>query len=302
MKRFFVNTPLLASCCCSLALASSLVLANSLPSAAAADTAAPSPTSAASPTLTTTLTTTANSLHSRPVIVLIIDDMGNSLEQGHRALSLPGQVSYAFLPHTAASKPLAEAAFNNSKEIMLHLPMSNLNSYKTGPGTLTARMDKQEYLQTLQKNIASIPHVSGVNNHMGSLLTQLNQPMSWLMGELRKQQLYFVDSRTSPLTVAEQQANAARIPTIRRDIFLDNVLDSAAIARQYKRLLSLARQNGIAVAIGHPHRETLDFLEQALPELASQGIRLAFASEAIALAQHRAENNSDAKMLLTKKN
>lgn len=242
----------------------------------------------------------ASGLHTKPVIVLIIDDMGNSLEQGLRALRLPGRLNYAFLPHTAGSKQLAEVAFNNNKEIMLHLPMSNLNNYKTGPGALTARMDKPEYLQTLQQNIAAIPHVSGVNNHMGSLLTQLNQPMGWLMSELRKQQLYFVDSRTSPLTVAEQQANAAHIPTIRRDIFLDNVLDSTAIARQYERLLDLARQNGIAVAIGHPHEETLEFLEQALPKLANRGIRLAFASEAIAAKLH-IEDDNDAKLVLTQR-
>lgn len=262
MTRFFVKALLLASCCCSLAVANNQTL-----------TGTPLPAS----------------LHTQPVIVLIIDDMGNSLEQGQRALRLPGRLNYAFLPHTAGSKQLAELAFNSNKEVLLHLPMSNLNSYKTGPGTLTARMDKQEYLQTLQQNIAAIPHVSGVNNHMGSLLTQLNQPMGWLMSELSKQQLYFVDSRTSPLTVAEQQANAASIPTLRRHVFLDNVLDSAAIARQYQRLLTLARQNGIAVAIGHPHTETLEFLEQALPELAAQGIRLAFASEAIAQTQHRAK-------------
>ncbi|ARN73605.1 divergent polysaccharide deacetylase family protein [Oceanicoccus sagamiensis] len=213
-----------------------------------------------------------------PRIVLIIDDMGNNLELGQRAIALPGAVSYAFLPHSSHSKSLANEANRQQKEILLHAPMSNLHDYPTGPGTLTPKMNQQQFLATLADNLASIPHAKGVNNHMGSLLTQLRQPMSWLMQALKQQNLYFVDSRTSPLTVAERTAREQQLPTLKRDVFLDNQRTPAAIAKQFDQLIRLSKQQGQAVAIGHPYPETLAFLEQQLPLLAEQGVMLVNAS------------------------
>lgn len=214
-------------------------------------------------------------------IVLIIDDMGNNLDLGKRAIALPGEVSYAFLPHRTYSKILANEANRQHKDVLLHAPMSNLLDYPTGPGTLTPKMNQQQFLATLADNIASIPHAKGVNNHMGSLLTQLRQPMSWLMRELKQQHLYFVDSRTSPLTVAESTARDLQLPTLKRDVFLDNQRTPAAIAKQFDQLLRLSRQQGQAVAIGHPYPETLTFLEQQLPLLAEKGIVLISASDLV---------------------
>ncbi|MGK0499015.1 MAG: polysaccharide deacetylase 2 family uncharacterized protein YibQ [Oceanicoccus sp.] len=214
-------------------------------------------------------------------IVIIIDDMGNSLALGQRAIALPGPLNFAFLPHSPHTVELANAAAAKQQEVMLHIPMTNLQNYATGPGTLTPAMSKQQFQKTLADNISAVPHVRGVNNHMGSLLTQLRQPMSWLMASLKQQQLYFIDSRTSPLTVAEQTANKQRLPTLRRDIFLDNDRSETAIGEQFNKLLALARKQGQALAIGHPYPETLAFLETALPNLAEQGFRLVLASQAL---------------------
>jgi uncharacterized protein len=236
-----------------------------------------------SPGLAQTLSATSTIAPSTTTatIVIIIDDMGNGLERGQQAIALPGPINYAFLPHTPNAKTLAESAHQQGKEVLLHLPMSNVQDYDTGPGTLRPIMEKPQFLQTLQDDLESIPHVRGVNNHMGSLLTQLHEPMDWLMQALKQQQLYFIDSRTSPLTVAESQANALQLPATRRDIFLDNKRNPAAIAQQFERLIALAKQRGVAVAIGHPHPETLAFLQQALPTLLGRGIKLAFASEVL---------------------
>lgn len=225
-------------------------------------------------------------------IVLIIDDMGNSLELGQRAIALPGAVNYAFLPHSPYSKTLANEANRRQKEVLLHAPMSNLHDYPTGPGTLTPRMNQQQFRQTLVDNIYSIPHAKGVNNHMGSLLTQLKQPMAWLMQELKQQNLYFVDSRTSPLTVAESTARELQLPTLRRDVFLDNEPTIAAIARQFDQLLRLSKQQGEAVAIGHPYPETLEFLEQQLPLLKEKGAVLIKASGSRSVSQFELHRQS----------
>lgn len=212
-------------------------------------------------------------------IVLIIDDMGNSLDLGHRAISLHGAINYAFLPHRPHSKSLAKLAHKQTKEILLHLPMSNLSDNPTGAGTLKPSMNRQQFLNELHANIASVPHVKGLNNHTGSLLTQLRQPMDWLMSSLKQQQLYFIDSRTSPRTVAAKIATQHHLPILKRDVFLDNIREKSAIDKQFRRLIDLAKKQGVAVAIGHPYPETLAYLEDMLPRLADMGITLTRASD-----------------------
>ncbi len=223
-------------------------------------------------------------------IVLILDDMGNSLELGQRAINLPGAINFAFLPHSPHRVSLAHKAFNQQKEVMLHAPMSNLNSYPTGPGGLTPSMSREEFLKTLQSNLEAVPHVRGVNNHMGSLMTQLRQPMDWMMAALKQQNLYFVDSRTTPLTVAKSAATKFNLPSLRRDIFLDNELQHDAIANQFERLIVQAKKTGRAVGIGHPHPETLQYLEDVLPTLQQRGVKLVLASDALAAEQCLAES------------
>lgn len=214
-------------------------------------------------------------------VILIIDDIGNNSSLGQRAVALPGPINYAVLPHSPNGSMLAKAAHQQGKEVLLHIPMSNLHGQAVGPGALTPVMNRQQFLLTFQQDLDSVPHARGVNNHMGSLLTQLQQPMGWLMAELKRRQLYFVDSRTSPRTVAQSQADKHKIPALRRDIFLDNQRNEAAISQQFERLISLAQSQGIAVAIGHPYPETLDFLQHALPGLALRGVKMALISEVL---------------------
>lgn len=219
--------------------------------------------------------------YSQSAAVLIIDDMGNSLALGERALALPGDINFSFLPRTPNSRKLAQLAHDQGKEVLVHLPMSNLNSAPTGPGKLSPAMDRHQFAQTLNDNLKSVPHAKGVNNHMGSLLTQLHQPMQWLMDELKFHQLYFIDSRTSPLTVAEQTAVSRHVPVMRRDIFLDNDLDPQKITQQFERWIQLTKKRGIAVAIAHPHPQTMSVLERLLPGLKQRGVHLVFASQAL---------------------
>ncbi len=210
-----------------------------------------------------------------PLIAVIIDDLGDNVHKGLRAIGLPGPVAAAFLPHTRYARRLARLAHRRDKEVMLHLPMEAADGAPTGPGSITLNMTEQEFVTTLEADLADIPHVTGINNHMGSLLTQQPSLMRWLMQAInRRGQLFFVDSRTTTATVAQQAATDNGVPNLRRDVFLDNDPTPAAIAVQFKRLISIARRQGSAVAIGHPHGATLDFLEQQLPQLASLGVRL----------------------------
>ncbi len=207
-------------------------------------------------------------------VAIIIDDMGYNRRNGMRALDLPGAVTYAVLPFTPHAVNLAEEAHRRQKEIMLHAPMSNIQGTPLDPGALTGDMDRALFDHNLQQSLDAVPHIRGLNNHMGSRLTQNSQAMNWLMSELKQRQLYFIDSRTSPASIAWDAARQAGIATNKRDVFLDHSRDPAAIERQYQRLLRIALRTGQAIAIGHPYPETLALLEQHLPTLAQQGIEL----------------------------
>jgi polysaccharide deacetylase 2 family uncharacterized protein YibQ len=118
-----------------------------------------------------------------------------------------------------------------------------------------------------------------VNNHMGSQLTQEPEPMQWLMEELRPRGLYFVDSRTSAKTKAFDTAKQYQVPSLKRDVFLDDINEPRAIEYQLKRALQLAQQHGKALAIGHPYPNTLSVLERLQPLLEERQIHLVFASQ-----------------------
>ncbi len=211
----------------------------------------------------------------RTPIAIIIDDMGNQRDLGLRALELPGSVTYAFLPHTPYATRFARLAHLLDREVMLHLPMEAEAGLHLGPGGLTSTQSHQELLEKLGQNLLAVPYIRGVNNHMGSLLTQHLRPMHWVMQELKKNpRLFFVDSRTSPDTVAGKAAVLNGVPTLARDIFLDHIQDPAAITLQFQRLIALAKLQDGALAIGHAHTETLAVLETELRRLDEYGVHL----------------------------
>jgi polysaccharide deacetylase 2 family uncharacterized protein YibQ len=176
---------------------------------------------------------------------------------------------------------LAIKAHELKKEVMLHLPMESDLGNRLGKGALTLSMPRPHFIATLQRNLSSVPYVAGVNNHMGSLLTRDPTAMRWIMSELRHQGLYFIDSRTTKATVAEQVAQRHLINSGRRDVFLDNVPEKSLIRAQLKKLVALARERGTAIGIGHPYRATLAVLHEALPKLKQQGIELVPVSQLI---------------------
>ncbi len=222
---------------------------------------------------------------SRPTISIIIDDIGYQLAADTRAIELPGPIAYAFLPHTPYSIELAKLAHSYNKEIMLHAPMQPSNSDKNhllGPGALIMDMSEQQFIKTLQEDLAAIPHVIGINNHMGSLLTRHPGHMLWLMREMNRQgSLFFVDSLTSSQSVANKVALEHSVPALKRDIFLDHVADEEHINRQFDKLIAIAKKRGQAIAIGHPYKATLDVLEKRLPELEALEVNLIPVSEMI---------------------
>lgn len=219
------------------------------------------------------------------LIAILIDDLGDNHALGEQALHLPGAVSYAFLPMTSNAAQLAREAHELGRDVLLHAPMqSEMHLKLMGPGALTLAMSETELRTQLRNDIASIPFVTGFNNHMGSVLTKDPERMRWVMEEALAQQLFFVDSRTTGGSVAGEIAAQIGLRHRGRDVFLDNDPNPEAIRRQFSRLLAAARSQGSALAIGHPHETTLTVLAELLPQLGRQNIHLVAVSDLLAIA------------------
>ena len=209
-----------------------------------------------------------------PAVSIIIDDLGYRLAEGRSAVELPGPVACAMLPESPFTPQLANLAQQRGKEVLLHLPLQP-GAGRGHPLTILDSASPEQREALLQRALSAVPQAVGVNNHQGSRLTSEREPMRWLMQALRDRGgLYFVDSRTSAATQAENEAWQQDIPTTRRQVFLDNTRGAAAVRKEWQRLLALARKNGSALAIGHPYPETLALLKSELPRLQAQGIRL----------------------------
>ncbi len=218
------------------------------------------------------------------VFAIIIDDLGNNLAEGERTVRLPGPVACAILPQTPYAQRLARYAHNNNKEVILHLPMESVESDALGPGGLDSKMRAFDIIVTLNKDLQTVPLAVGISNHMGSLLTQRRQPMEWLMQAITNRgDLFFVDSRTTPQTIAATVAREVELPHLERDVFLDNDQQLPSISTQFAILLDTAREHGSALALGHPYPETLAFLERKLPDLENSGVRLVTLSKLLSM-------------------
>jgi polysaccharide deacetylase 2 family uncharacterized protein YibQ len=202
-------------------------------------------------------------------LVIVMDDIGHSIAKAERILLLPAPVTLGMLPFAANSAEIARRASAAGRDMILHQPMEPLPGAHVRPmtGTLTMAMSPAQFSRQLDKALEAVPGIIGVNNHTGSLLTQDHAAMRRLMRHLAGRELAFLDSRTSPATVAYAMALEARIPALKRDVFLDHVATPEAIANAFDRALAIARQQGFAVIIGHPHEMTISFLEQTLPSL-----------------------------------
>ena len=222
------------------------------------------------------LLTAHSSADSSPRIAVIIDDLGYQLEAGRRAIDLPGPVAFAILPGTPRGRRLAEIAHDHGKEVLLHLPLEAVD-YRgpAEPGGLMLDMSRETFGATFADAILTVPFAIGVSSHRGSLLTRHPGHMGWLMEEIHDRgDLFFIDSYTTHESVALKIAAEVGVEATKRDVFLDHDRSADAVMHEFERLKALAREQGSAVAIGHPFPETLKVLERELPKLQDEGFEL----------------------------
>ena len=198
-------------------------------------------------------------------LALILDDVGYDLPALRRALALPYTMAISVLPDAPHAREAAEMAHAAGRVVMLHMPMEpdSVHYQKLMDGSfLRVGMPDSEIRSLLLSALDEVPYVQGVNNHMGSLLTSMADPMGVVMQVCRERHLFFIDSRTTAASVASTMAARAGIPWASRQIFLDNQTDEASLQQMWNEALACEQRHGACVVIAHPHRQTLDFLEQ----------------------------------------
>jgi polysaccharide deacetylase 2 family uncharacterized protein YibQ len=211
-----------------------------------------------------------------PKVAIIIDDMGSNDNFVSDLLALKYPITLSVLPHQPRSAETAERAYKKGREVMLHLPMEPIDypTYNPGPGALFTFMTDDEFFAALTGDLAAVPYISGVNNHMGSLLTQDRARMEIVLKEIKRRGLFFVDSKTGPRSIAYETAVNLGVPTAARDVFLDNESDVGKIKACIAELIGKAKKNGRALGICHPRPETIKALKEMERELSGSEVEM----------------------------
>ncbi|HCL90454.1 MAG TPA: hypothetical protein DHW70_03945 [Candidatus Atribacteria bacterium] len=212
----------------------------------------------------------------------IIDDLGYETEVAKKMMELEFPVALSILPFLQYSEFTAEEGEKNNKEIMLHLPMEANNSgADPGPGAIKSDMSEEEIRQAVRDCIFNFPYIIGVNNHMGSKITEDREIMEIVLEEIKKYNLFFIDSITTKDSIAYEVAREMEIKSAVRTVFLDNENDMDYIKGQILEVQETALREGEAIAIGHSRISTFYVLKRMVPELIKAGIEIVPVSELV---------------------
>ena len=182
---------------------------------------------------------------------------------------MPAAISVAVLPNAPHAREMAIKAHNSGHQVLIHLPMAPLSKQPLEKDTLRPDMSSDEIDRIIRDAYNKVPYAVGLNNHMGSAMTSSLYGMLKVMQSLERYNLYFLDSMTIGNSQAMRAAQGTGVKVIKRKVFLDDTQNDADIRGQFNRAVQLARRNGSAIAIGHPHPSTVRVLQQMLPTLPS---------------------------------
>jgi polysaccharide deacetylase 2 family uncharacterized protein YibQ len=214
----------------------------------------------------------ADTLGRKPKVAIIIDDLGHDFRMAKKFFNLNNNLTFSILPYTAFHRKVAQQAYARSLETMLHLPMEPLEypAVDPGGGALLTSMSPDQLIAQLNANLDAVPHIKGVNNHMGSRMTTVSTQLYQIFSILKKRDLFFIDSRTTDESLCKPSARLFRVPFAQRDVFIDNVQKTEALRRQIKKLVLIAKSHGEAIGIAHPYQVTYKVLQRELPKIEAE--------------------------------
>ncbi|ERK06853.1 putative divergent polysaccharide deacetylase [Pantoea sp. AS-PWVM4] len=198
---------------------------------------------------------------------IVIDDFGYRPVEENKVLQMPAAVSVAVLPNATYAREMATKAHQSGHEVLIHLPMAPLSKQPLEKDTLTPEMSSAEIERIIRDAVGKVPYAVGLNNHMGSKMTSSLPGMQKVMQVLNHYNFYFLDSMTIGNSQSIPAAQGTHVKVLKRRVFLDDSQNDAAIRQQFTRAVKLAQRDGYAIAIGHPHPNTVRVLQQMLPTL-----------------------------------
>jgi polysaccharide deacetylase 2 family uncharacterized protein YibQ len=201
---------------------------------------------------------------SLPKVAIIIDDLGPSKTAVLTVLEIKAPLTLSVLPRETYSTWIAEEGHRLGRDVIAHIPMEAISPHNLGQGGLYTWMTDREIIEALEKDIRSVPHALGASSHMGSAFTQDERAMSVVISTLKKHDLFFLDSITSPKTVGYDLAKMRGIKALKRDLFLDDSSDPVEIEKRWRELIAIADKKGHAILLAHPRKNTLEFLKNTL--------------------------------------
>ena len=207
-------------------------------------------------------------------IAIIIDDCGADMTAVRTLLNTGLPFSYAILPNKEYSSDVLEMVKSKGRVPLLHLPMEPLSRSAMSEGSRTVMTSSSASAQQalVRKHLDSLPGVVGVNNHQGSKATADKATMKAVLQVLKKEKLFFVDSRTNSASVARDMAKQMGVATARNDIFLDNSSNVEDIRKQIYKAFAMAEKNGSAIAICHARPNTAKCWKTYAEEFKKTGI------------------------------
>ena len=219
----------------------------------------------------------------RGIIGLIIDDFGYRNDDVSKGfLDIPAKLTFAVIPGHEHSRSFSKNAVSAGYEVIVHMPMENIGkTFGEEEFVLMNYFQDNELVRRVKEALDHIPEANGLNNHQGSRATETPRLMRLLAGVLKDENKFFIDSRTTTNTLAEETMRQFDVPTNRRNIFLDNELDEEKIYVQLIQLTDVAERKGIAIGIGHVKPQTLAVLKKHIPELQQKGFKFEFVSKLV---------------------
>ena len=211
----------------------------------------------------------------RPMIVVVIDDLGLDKRRTRRIIDLPAPLTLSFMTYAEDLAALTASAHEHGHELLVHMPMQAMSAhFSAGPNALEVGMPPQELHHRIDWGLSRFTGYVGVNNHMGSRFTADPAGMAVVMQEIKQRGLLFLDSVTTDHSAAPEAAHRQNIPFAQRQVFLDNEQTLDSIRQQLARTEAIAKKHGQAIAIGHPHDATLAALTAWLPTLEAKGFAI----------------------------
>ena len=213
-------------------------------------------------------------------LAIVLDDWGNHYSLVNDAVSIGRPLTLAILPNLPHSRDIAEEAFANGLGVMLHMPMQPQGTGQPlEPQTILTSTPEAEIIRYLDEALASVPHVTGINNHMGSAATSDARVMKTVLAHLKKKKLFFVDSNVIATTQGPVLARQMGLRFTKRDVFLDNELELEAVKTQLREAKNIALSAGSVVAIGHDKKVTLEAIREVAADFEKEGVHFVLVKE-----------------------